>query len=442
MTKNKISRFLIYFLVLTLPFERLLTLEAFGYTLKLSYFAGLIIIVYSLTLMISQKINPTLYRDELFLFLFGLLAILTTAWSIDWKRSLIISLVTLFMFLIFYFLRRIVDSELRQKVISAVITLGFFVSLFALWQFFADKFGLQGFTYLRPEYQSGVFSFARVQSTFLEPLYLANFLLIPIFFAIYTGISNCLLCHCEEERRSNLSIKDCHASRFTRWLAMTGGRLWLISLITAIAFFLTMSRGAILALAAGVILTFLLIQIFQKEKLSAFLKSILPVVAGFGLAIMFVFAVSGRTGIKEYSGHTTFSDTTTVGSVVDRQDTMTVAFEESFIHPFGLGAGAFGALPQFKADIPLGGYQTVNNLYLEVLVEEGFLGLILLVLFLVYYMLALAREGGENKLFLIISFGLISALLIQYLFFSTLYIMYIWVVLAIVSPKTAKMTKS
>ena len=437
---HKIRYWLIILFFVALPFERIFTFEFASYTIKLSYIFGIILLLYFLCQVISKKINISLYKEELYLLLFALLAVLSTLWSIDWPRSLVVSLMILLSVLIFYALRRLVDPDLRQKLFSLIIVIGFLVSLFALWQFFIDKTSLSQFSYLREQYKSAVFGFPRVQSTFLEPLYLANFLLIPIFLGIYFEISNFSTRIYQISRHSFPPKAESACDRRN----LASSRLFAIRLfllVTATAFFLTLSRGAYLALAISLVLFFGMM-LFTRTNVSKLIKPLLILILSFGIAVLCILSVGGTSGLKKYFGHAAVNDITTGESVIDRKDTMSIAISQFYHHPFGIGAGAFGALPEFKGDIPLQGYQTVNNLYLEILVEEGFLGIILFILFLVYYLVNLAREGVKNKLFLIMSLSLISALLIQYLFFSTLYIMYVWVILAMLSPKLAQNHKS
>ena len=201
-----------------------------------------------------------------------------------------------------------------------------------------------------------------------------------------------------------------------------------------------------MALIISLVVVGLVRLIYRRDKINNFLKQILVIVFSFFLAVLCVFAVAGKTGVSQYFGHTTFTDTEEQGSVADRQSTISVAAEQSLKHPFGLGAGAFGALPEYKDDIASEGYQTVNNLYLEITVEEGFIGLILFLLFIWNYAISLIDprvkpedDGGRDRLWTTISIGLFLAILIQYLFFSTIYIIYIWAVLAILSPKTKEL---
>lgn len=409
--QTKISSTLLTFLVLTLPFERIFAFEFSGYTIKLSYIFGILLLLYFLYQIIRDKITISLYKEEIYLLLFVFLTILTTWWSIDWPRSKVISLMILFSASLFFALRRLIDFDSRQKLFSLFIIIGFLVSTFALWQFFVDKTFLSHFSFLRPEYTSAVFGFPRVQSTFLEPLYLANFLLIPIFLSIYILITKPLF------------------------------KNYLYLIFIATAFFLTLSRGAFLALAVSLVL-FLVIMAIGRTGISKLIRPFLIIILSFGIAVLSILSVGGRNGLAKYFGHAAIDDIATGESVIDRKDTMRISTKQFYLHPFGIGAGAFGALPQFRSDIASEGYQTVNNLYLEILAEEGFLGLLFFVLFLIYYLINMVRGDTKDKLFLMVSLSLITALLIQYLFFSTLYIIYIWVVLAMLSPKLAQNHKS
>lgn len=409
---NQFKTWLIAVFFISLPFERLLTFDVGAYTIKPSYIVGSLLLATTFLLIAQKKIPATLYRDELALLGISLLSFLTIIWSYDKPRSLLISLVIIFAFLIFYALRRLISLELRDKIVDLIIWLSLLLSIFAIFQFFIDKTSLSYLSFLRPEYSSGVFYFARVQSTFLEPLFFANFLLIPIFFCLYRMGDKARL-----------------------------GQ-YLILLIISLAFFLTLSRGAFIALAISALFVGLVRMFYQRNKIDNYLKQIFIIICSFGLAVLCVFGVAGKNGVFQYFGHSFFSDTAAQGSVEERQNTITVAAEESLRHPFGIGSGAFGALAQYKEDIPKKGYQTVNNLYLEITVELGFLGMILFLLFIWNYALSLVQNFDKNKIWTIISMGLFLAFLTQYLFFSTIYIIYIWAVLAILSPRWQQNHKS
>jgi O-antigen ligase len=154
----------------------------------------------------------------------------------------------------------------------------------------------------------------------------------------------------------------------------------------------------------------------------------------FIFAIFLVYSTADKAGVNQFLGHTAVNDVGTGESVIGRLGTASSALGTAVGHPFGLGAGAFGALPQFsdRSD-----YQIVNNLYLEILVESGIFGLVLFAgfLFLIFQKLwQNYRIFGFFNLFYLL--GLL-AIFIQYFSFSTIYIVYIWffIALATVEPR-------
>ena len=435
----KIRTWLIFLLIVALPFERLLTFDLAGYTVKISYIVALVFLIVSFFQLTKRDLSQPVETEELFLFSFVILALASTFWSIDQGRSVIISTLFLFMALLFFFLRRKINQNIVEKSKIIFIWLGVLTSLFALWQFFGDSLHLSAYIYLRPQYQSGVFGFPRVQSTFLEPLYFANFLLIPLFFNLYQILHGS---NAQFVIPAKAGIQN-SGSRIKSGMTEIKKRGWvyyLTLLIIGTAFFLTLSRGAFIALIVGlfVILGFIIFR--RRDLIRKFLYGTLVLVGSLTLATISIYAVANRTGIEKYFGHAAVSDIATGESVLDRKYTMDMAFNQFLSHPFGIGAGAFGALPEFSSSIQSEGYQTVNNLYLEVLVEEGFLGLILLAIFFILYLRSLLQESIKGKVWSIMGVGLVAAFLVQYLFFSTLYIIYIWVVLAILMPKATKIS--
>src|SRR5690606_6265065 len=74
----------------------------------------------------------------------------------------------------------------RIQVENIVITAGVLTAVFGLYQFVGNSYFNLSSTYtgLAEAYEKGTFAFARVQSVGLEPLYYANFLLLPIFILL------------------------------------------------------------------------------------------------------------------------------------------------------------------------------------------------------------------------------------------------------------------
>ncbi len=397
---NKVYPYLIGLLLVSLPFERLLTVELSGYTLKFSYLFGILLIAYFFCDLIRRKVKDNVAAEEVLLVFFSVMAFLTLFWTLDFKRSLVISLMFLFMALIFIVLRRLIDDKRSIALENLLIWLGLAAAIFGLWQFFAGSFdSISHLAFLRPQYTKELFGFPRIQSTFLEPLYFADFLLISIGLLI---------------KRVCLGVHD-----------------YLKLFIIGIAFFLTLSRGGIYALAGGLVLALLVILVKFRKYLAKYLLSILVIVAAALVSLALIYVVSGHRGVGNYFSQA--QNTSLSSDEVDnnRLSTTQVAWRTFKNHPFGIGAGAFGALPEYKSNIPARGYQTVNNLYLEVLVEEGIIGLVFLAGFVVLLIIDLIKRIGLGKIENLFYLAILVSFLIQFLTFSTLYIMYIWVFLAL-----------
>lgn len=396
------NNFLITLFLLSLPFERVLTFEVSGSTLKISYILGIILIIANLPILKKIKLAV----DEYFLLFFVLWAYFSAIWSIDTKRTLIISSLYLFMALFFLVLRRLQVNFSKVNLIFAWI--GIVLSLFAIFQLFGDSAGIsQNLTRLRTEYVKGVFLFARIQATFLEPLFFANFMFIPFYLSLYKYIN---------DKKVNLYF----------WSTLLSGMV----------IFLILSRGAIFALLVSM-LVFSVVIFFRYKKLRVGLyKSLLLTLSSFLLALLLIFAASGSNGIKGY-----FNQANNLSDIQQdqqlnpkdfqrtRNNTYKTSLEIIKENPFtGIGAGAFGALPQFKSLREQGNYQTVNNEYLEILIEEGIIGFVLISFFFVYYFLHFYKRKDAKKLIFI---TVIFAWFVQYLTFSNFYLIYFWAFLAL-----------
>lgn len=394
----------------SLVFEYVLTLTlASGYTLKLPYLFGLIFLAYFLYSVYRKRVKLDLKLEEILLLLFAFLSYLTFFWSIDRQKTLLISSMILFAVLIFYASRRLLTGRWREIVLKFFVWLGLATSLFAFWQFFGDAFGLsQKLTFLNDRYTSELFSFPRVQSTFFEPGYFANFLFIPLFLSIYFFF---------KEAKKNY--------------------LYLLFVIS-IAFFLTLSRSGLYAI---IISSLTLVFIFLKNReylaLKRLFSPIKVVFVAFVFSLIMVFSVAGSVGIKNYLYQTKnledfvgYSDDSF--QMVTRSYTMKIAFETFKSKPFGIGMGAFGSLPEFQRIREDGNpRQTVNSLYPEILAEGGILALVSFLSFIIYLLYTfLVRRAKKDYLSIFLG-ATVLAIFVQYVSFSTLYFLYIWVFLAV-----------
>jgi len=401
------DQWLLILLILSLPFERLGTIDLFGYTLKFSYLLLVIIICKFFIDYFKSKNQPIkLSFAEKYLLAFSGLNLLSVVWSIDTKRSLIIGLILIFLALAVIVLKRWITLDNRPKFEELIINLSLVVSIFGLWQFFAGSIPcLERFSFLRESYRSQIFGFPRIQTTFLEPLYYANFLLFPIL----------------------LLIKKIFASnRYQEYLKL---------ILIALSFFLTLSRGAIFSLLIILIILSIFLLLLHREKLMIYAKVAASVLLAFIFAIFLIYSTADKTGVDKFLGHTVVNDIKTGESVVDRLGTADSALKTAVGHPFGLGAGAFGALPQFSGRSD---YQIVNNLYLEILVESGIFGLFLSSGFFFLLLRKLwqnYQRSGFSNLFYLLG---ILAIFIQYFSFSTIYIVYVWFFIALATVESKK----
>ena len=386
-------------LYIFLPFERLFTLELFGLTLKISFALLLILIA----IYLSKFRTHQLYLEDKILLWFVALSYLTSIWSIDQLRSVIISSIFAATLIGFVALRRNIDEKLAVKIKTILIIAGGLLSLFALWQYFADLNGLSSF--LRASYTKVVFGFPRPQATFLEPLYFANFLLIPIYFSI------------EELLISNLGKKF--------WFC-AADLLLMISVLV-----LTLSRGAYIAFGFSFVVFAVLVAYKFKDRLKKLGQIAIIIALGLIAGTSIIYFTASKESFGMFVDHAGVADAGTGESTLSRVEFSKIALQESIKNPFGIGAGAFGALPEFNHIKARGEYQTVTNLYLEVLVEEGFLGLFLFLGFVILLLLFHFRKLLAGNLDNLIFFSLIIAILVQALTFSALYILPIWALFAL-----------
>ena len=432
-SNDKLLSFLLLLLFITLPFERILTFDLAGFTIKPPYIAGILLVIYFLYFVVSRKIKVKLESYDYAAIAFILFSYATFFWSIDRIKTLIISSMFLFVYLIFLSVRNFAcchserseesqrsfarhtqpssgsrDDKLKIDPYSIYfIWLGVACSLFALFQFFGDSFGLsQSVTGLSNLYTSSVFGFPRVQSTFFEPGFFANFLLIPIFINM-----------------SRLGFKRSYYLSF---------------LIIFVAFLLTLSRGGFFAFMIAYIVAAILIIIKKRNNILIY-RSLALMIASALLALLSIWFVSGSQGLSNFSNQTTNAQDLVAGTSQEnvqnftRNATIKIAINNWKKNIFGIGTGAFGSLPEFDRTRELGNQrQTVNSLYPEILVEGGtqslaafiiFIGLLIVTFFKTYW-----KTGDLKVLFFAIS---ILAIFLQYLSFSTLYLIYVWVFLGL-----------
>lgn len=394
------------FLVAALPFERLGATEVGGSTIRLSQVFLLLTIGLWLGRLLLRGQRPALsYPIAIPVVAFVAIQILGLQNTPNLERSLIVLGATILTIGVSILVPALVTTrDAARRVVTVLLLSATAVSLFGLFQFFGDVLGLPTtVTGLRDLYTKDVLGFPRIQSTALEPLYFANYLLLPIglTFALYA---------------SN--------SRFV-------GRIWMVPLLLLLTVncILTVSRGGYLGLATMVVL----IGLVSLRRLVTPTRLLL-LVGTAAIAYVIVVRALGSGGAINLETFTTHVRGVFYGaSYNERVETIDHAVQAFQNSPWvGIGPGAFGPFAAIHPYVkPVDGWAIVNNEYVELLAENGLFGLLafvsLVLILLVRSLTAYLRTSDPTlRALLIGTLGAFVGILAQYLTFSTLYIMHVW----------------
>lgn len=395
----------LYALAVLLPLERLGAFAVGGTNVRPSQLALLATLFFVMRRWLHRPKEFDWRRTEyLLLVVFLAVSALSLTNAENFGRSAVVLAFTVFTlslaFVMPMVLRRKKDLFIVRNIL--IVSAGA-VSLFGLWQFAADMAGLPAaLTGLRPQYTKAILGFTRVQSTALEPLYFANYLLLPVALAMTWLIEG--------------------AGR--RRVALAG---LLALMLTNI--FLTSSRGGYGALLVtlGVILWSYRKRNEALRKL--FALGVASLVIGFVLlrAIASFEVTTPGTLADTFIGHVT--NLTSGAAVEERLETFERAIDAWRTHPWlGVGVGGYGPFSAVYPDTePAVGWAIVNNEPLELLAETGILGLAAILGFLLYILrLGLRARDDELEPLRIAMLAAVIGIIVQYQTFSTLYIMHIW----------------
>ncbi len=407
----------ILFIAFLLPFERIGSFELAGITVRASQIFSLItFLAWIFIFLIKRKNfsakNPLLI--PIFLFLGSSIISLINAQNI--QRGIIVLLFTIFTIFITFVIPNLVKNKNRlEKIIKAILVSSVFVSLFGIYQFVGDVIGLpKEITGLREQYTKIVFGFPRIHSVSVEPLYFANYLLIPISLLLSFLLS-----------RKKIKLP------FSIFIS------FLILILTTLNLFLTLSRGGYLALA----FLFLLYGIF-------FIKSILSPKKLIILSLIILIALFSSYEFLLFTGKknnidifikqaTTFNDG---AGVEDRFNTYDQAITMIKEYPIiGGGIGNFGPYSARNPNAePKDGWAIVNNEFLEIWAEQGIIGLLIflsLIFIITIRSIKAITRKNVNPYLKTILIGLLFAylaIMVQYQTFSTLYILHIWFLIGLI----------
>ncbi len=408
-----------------LPFERLGGFDVAGFNVRPSQVALAAAWIFFIGTVSRQmaKIGTRAisWRRPVYLALAGFFAAagLSLLNAENFGRSLVVLGFTVFTASLAFLMPNVLRDDDLPRVRKAVLISAALVGVFGLWQFVADMLGAPTWmTGLRETYSRSILGFTRLQSTAAEPLYFANYLLLPIALA-------------------GAWLLRSPGAKTSRLLTALLGLL-------ALCVFLTSSRGGWLGLGV----TILALLWMERGRLKDWrpLASAFAVgIAGVALGVVLLgrFFSPSLTSVPEaFFRHVT---TVTDGAAFDdRAQTISAAFAAWKRHPWiGVGYGGFGPhISAFPFTPPDAGWPIANNETLELLAETGIIGLVAFIIFLA----TLFLESGRRRRYLrsnplvaeqvspkadteAIHIACIAALLgmlAQYQTFSTLYIMHVW----------------
>lgn len=425
-------------MVFFLPFERIPSFELGGFSLRINHLIGGLTFVFWLLALLfgGRKIAPNPLTIPLLamFFLFLLSGLGAENQFRHWSVY-----VSLLLMLVFYLLtiNSLVSKKIVELVVGSLFLSAGLMGLLGLYQFFGDLAGLPpAATGLDPGYTNVVFGFPRVHAFSEEPLYFANYLFIPLGASLalfFAGKS--------KSTPTNSSLSLSKGQTIISIVDKLKGP-WLLPLLILLLvnFFLTLSRGAfIAAVPFGLIfLLFYAKQLLSPRNLIIGFLALLVSTA----AVYYSLESVSPDALDRFLSHAQLEDVLVKRqgeSGLGRLEKFSQAVEAWESKPLlGIGLGNFGPyIKQYPVQKPDAGWDIVNNEYLELLAETGTLGLAsVLVLLIVTFARSLVAYHRANDEYLkALLVGLTAALVAifaQYNFFSTFYIIHIWVLFGLV----------
>ena len=391
-----------------LPFERLGSYDIAQVTVRPSQIVALCTML-ALPVYFLKKRTVQIPHNPIFIPLgcFFIAAILGVLHAPNIQRSFFVLLFIIFTCGISILLPFLIltKKQIEQLLFFLYISFGI-VTIFGVYQFIGDWIGLPpAVTGLRELYTKEILGFPRVQSTALEPLYFANYLLVPLSILL------------------SLFMGRVHFFKPSVFAVLIG--LGVLNVV------LTVARGGYIAFFVSACI--LLLYYFFQLQLFTWRNVGYAAAAGIlGLIVLFQ-VVSFDKVIRQFTGHVSLSGILSGASYNERVEMFQVAENAWREHPIvGIGPGSFGP---YEAEhpyiMPDHGWRIVNNEYIELLAENGLIGLLsLLVLFGIVILRSIkALLQTKDRFIHAVLLGVLAGfigILIQYNTFSILYIVHIW----------------
>ncbi len=399
-------------LAFALPFERIGSVDIAGSTVRVSQVVLLCLLAY-LFFGVTRRIPnilPKSYPIAVPLIAYAIIAGFSLLYAPNLTRSVSVLAFILFTMTASFIVPAFLNTEEKQRTLVRVLLASMtVVTVFGLYQWVGDFIGLPtALTGLRELYTKEILGFPRIQSTALEPLYFANYLLLPLSMTTVLFI------------RKNTIVS----------LPVAFGLAALGFLNLA----LTVARGGYIAMSAS--LAVIITWYFLNRQLISW--RVIATLAGLGIV-----GIVAVTQLQQFDGLTEKVASHVVNifagaSYNERAYTIEQAKDAFWTHPLvGIGPGSFGPyIAPHPFTQPDTGWGIVNNVYLEVLTETGILGAFALfsswIIVIIRSIYALTYgKGEETRLLLVATLAAFIGIIVQYNTFSVLFIVHVWFVIGL-----------
>ena len=431
-------------IVISLPFERVPSLAVAGVNVRISQLLVLAGLLFWIILLARRDTELMVHKINRFSWLIPVFVILTIpSWFVVVNPTRFISttIATWIAFGALFLISNFTINIWRQ--LNNLIISMLLAGIFAVYQFVGDMFlNLPTFlTGLREQYTKVVFGYPRIQSTALEPLYFAGMLFLPIIF--------CLILILNQQK---LDLNT-HFVWLNKKLKLFN-QPWIVISFFVILFILTISKGAWASLIIALpVLIAINIQNFRLvfDQILNWFQSVYNRLGrvGFGFILLgtAVFSlIFGGSIIPILAGtwnHLVETVSGEAGTILERQSFVSAALAtlpgNSVI---GIGSGQYGVYAANLLNLGnYDGFLIVNNVYLEVWLEQGFVALAVFGLLLITPIWAgltvifdKTKVLGQKKLIILQTLTVtLVAYLIQWTTFSPIFIMPIFIILGLLS---------
>jgi putative inorganic carbon (hco3(-)) transporter len=395
-----------YLLVASLPFDRIPSAVVAGLRLRPSIILAAIVIV-AVAAESPKFVWPRNWPVKI-LYAFLAVCLASAVVSNTPMEALRIVAYTAFVVALALAVAKIAPRVRTKTLMLSLAVSAGAACAFGLYQFVGDLVGLpQSVTGLKAIYSGNVFGFPRIQAMSLEPLYFANYLLLPVSLLIGIGAA----------------LK----------------RSWLLGILFVTTLLLTLSRGGVGALVVLAVLWLTLLSARRRWRRAGAVLGVgvvsvaLTVLALTTLVPRLRHAPAPHPAIEAYTDQITSYE---VGNAkVDRAYTRRLAIQAFREHPLlGVGPGNYGQyLHAHNPSYP--DTQIANSEPAELLAETGLAGFVIFALFglaLAWRSWTRLREQTFAKSAL--GWGLLfylAAAAVQYYSFSTLYVVHIWLAIGL-----------